>query len=138
MILLAACDRSIHEIEQQRNIWKASEPSAYSYTIQVSGWRFPPDLLDPKRVTVSARGVTAEYRWRGALHDAGEAAVAGTYWSPEEVFDELVAAKHRNARVTARFDERFGFVQRAFVEYDPPMESWDVEIREFEIAAGSP
>lgn len=132
LLALTSCDQSIDELEEQRTIWIANAPRAYSYTIQVSGWRSPPDLLHPKRVTVGEGSERVEYVWRSAEHEIGETAAAGTYWSVASVFDELVAAKRENAYVRARFDQRFGFVERAFVDYDEGLSGWDVEIREFE------
>ena len=132
LLALAACDKSIEEIEEHRSLWVAHEPRTYSYTIQVSGWRSPPDLLHPKRVTVSEGRASGEYAWQSAEHEAGETAVAGTYWSIAGVFNELVAAKRADAQVKVRFNERFGFVERAFVDYGTASSGWDVEIREFE------
>jgi hypothetical protein len=132
LLALTSCDKSIAAIEKQRSIWLAKAPPAYSYTIQVSGWRSPPDLLHPKRVTVSEASMSAEYVWHSAEHEVGEAALAGTYWSVAGVFDELVAAKRRKAYVRARFDPQLGFVERAFIEYETSASGWDVEIREFE------
>ena len=129
---LVACDRSIDEIEQQRGLWLASSPQNYSYTIQVSGWRTPRELLHPKRVTVRDSEVFAEYVWDEAGHYAGEPATADSYWSIAATFDELIEAKRRDAQVRARFDERFGFVERAFVDYGTELSGWNVEIREFE------
>jgi len=133
MLTLAACDKSVDEIEEQRSIWLAHAPRAYAYTIQISGWRSPPDLLHPKRVTVSEVGTSATYVWHSAEHEVGESALVGTYWSVTRVFDELAEAKRRNAYVRARFDER-GFVERAFVDYAAPSSGWDVEIRDFQVA----
>src|SRR5688572_2437364 len=93
IVALAACDRSIDEIEQQRTLWVANEPQTYAYTIQVSGWRVSRDLGHPKRVTVSNGSARAEYVWRSAEHAIGEPAGVGTYWSMAAVFDELVVAK---------------------------------------------
>jgi hypothetical protein len=132
LVPLTSCDQSIDEIEQHRSRWVTNEPRAYSYTIQVSGWRSPVDLLHPKRVAVSDGGASAEYAWRSAEHEVGDTAVAGTYWSMAAVFDELLAAKRQSAQVRARFNEKFGFVERAFVDYDTNSSGWDVEIREFE------
>ena len=132
LVALAACDKSIDEIERQRGIWLANAPSTYGYTIQISGWRSPRDLLHPKRVTVGEVATSATYVWDSAEHEAGETALTGTYWSMDDVFDELVEAKRRNANVRARFDEQRGFVERAYVEYDMESSGWDVEIREFE------
>ena len=131
MLALTACDKSIDEIEEQRSIWLANAPRVYAYTIQIAGWHSPPDLLHPKRVTVDEAGMSATYVWHSAVHEVGETALAGTYWSMDRVFDELVEAKRQNAYVRARFDQR-GFVERAFVDYDSSSSGWDVEIREFE------
>jgi hypothetical protein len=76
--------------------------------------------------------VSAEYVWDGAGHYAGEPAIADTYWSIAATFDELIEAKRRDAEVRARFNQRFGFVERAFVDYGTKLSGWDVEIREFE------
>jgi hypothetical protein len=136
LLALAACDQSIDELEEQRNIWLASAPSDYAYTIQVAGWRSPVDVLHPKRVTVHVASTSAAYVWDSPEHDVGEP--AGTYWSIDRVFDELIEAKRRNAYVRARFDEQRGFVERAFVDYDTDSSGWDVEIREFEdLATGA-
>jgi hypothetical protein len=130
-LALTSCDRSIDEIEKHRSTWLANEPGTYSYTIQVSGWRSPRDLLHPKRVTVSDGRASAEYVWASSEHEIGETAVAGTYWSIAGVFDELIAARGRNAQVRARFNQ-LGFVERAFVEYETDSSGWDVEIGEFQ------
>lgn len=134
LLALTACDKSIDDIEEQRSIWRAAEPNAYSYTIQVSGWRSPTDLLHPKRVSVSEGGISASYAWQSREHDLGDTALRSTYWSVAETFDVLIEAKRRNAQVRARFNREFGFAERAFVEYGAPSSGWDVEIRDFEVA----
>ncbi len=131
LLAFTGCDRSINDLEEQRSNWLANAPRGYAYTIQLSGWHPPRDLLHPKRVTVSEAGTSAVYVWHSAEHEIGETALAGTYWSMEGVFDELVEAKRRNAHVRARFDDR-GFVERAFVDYDMGSSDWDIEVREFE------
>jgi hypothetical protein len=73
---LVACDKSMEEIEQQRSLWLANAPREYSYTVQVSGWRSPRELLHPKRVTVQDNGVAAEYLWDGAGYRVGETAMS--------------------------------------------------------------
>jgi hypothetical protein len=130
-LAVMACDRSIGELEEQRGTWLANAPRTYAYTIQVAGWRSPRDLLHPKRVTLGEAGTSATYVWHSAEHEIGDAALAETYWSIDRVFDELIEAKRQNAYVRARFDERRGFVERAFVEYDTDSSDWDVEIRDF-------
>jgi hypothetical protein len=131
VLVLTACDRSIDDLEEQRANWRANAPPNYAYTIQLAGWRSPRDLLHPKRVTVSEAGTSAVYVWHSGEHEIGETALAGTYWSMDRVFDELVEAKRRSAYVRARFDDR-GFVERAFVDYRIDASGWDIEIREFE------
>jgi hypothetical protein len=79
LLALTACDKSIDDIEEQRSIWMAAEPNAYAYTIQVSGWRSPTDLLHPKRVSVSEGGISASYAWQSREHDLGDAALRSTY-----------------------------------------------------------
>lgn len=132
LIGLVGCDRSMEEIEEQRRLWLANAPREYSYTVQVSGWRSPRELLHPKRVTVQDNHVVAEHVWDAAGHRVGETAAVGTYWSIVATFDELIEAKRRDAQVRARFNEQFGFVERAFVDYGTDLSGWDVEIRDFE------
>lgn len=132
LAVLGSCDRSIDDIEEQRRVWTANRPQAYAYTIQVSGSVSSRELLHPKRVRVSDGSVSGEYVWPSAEHEVGAAAAADTYWRIERVFDELIRAKRKNAAVRARFDERFGFVERAYVDYGAGSTGWDVEIRDFE------
>jgi hypothetical protein len=46
---------------------------------------------------------------------------------------ELLTAKERCWSVSARFDEHWGFVERAFVEGNESASGWDLKIREFRV-----
>jgi hypothetical protein len=127
-----ASDRAIRE---QSARWDESAPERYEYTVQLSGWRGPEDLI-PKRIRVeNGEVISASYAWDGVGHKAGEPASLENLWTIERTFAQLLAAEEQGANVTARFDLRWGFPERAFVESDGSSSDWDVEITDFEVAS---
>jgi hypothetical protein len=125
---LATADRTLKE---QSILWREAAPQRYEFTVQVNGWQ-EPEALSPKRITVeSGNVISAVYAWNSPRHNAGDPAPVEDLWTIDRAFSELVAAKERGWDVSARFNERWHFVERAFVEPDEPASGWDLEIREF-------
>lgn len=120
-------------IREQRARWEQMAPDRYEFTIQLSGWLTPEDLI-PKRITVeNGEVVSARYVWDAVGHEAGDPAPMEALWTIERAFAQLLAAEEQGASVSARFDLRWGFVERAFVETEGARSDWDLEIRDFNV-----
>jgi hypothetical protein len=120
-------------IREQQARWEEAAPARYEYTIQLSGWLGPEDLTT-KRVSVeNGNVVSVRYAWNAVGHKAGDPAPTKDLWTIERVFARLSAAEEQGANVSARFDLRWGFAERAFVETDGARADWDVEITDFEV-----
>lgn len=134
LLLLNPLSTSRATIIDQQNIWESTAPDRYEYTVQLSGWRKPDELL-PKRIEVeSGEVVLATYLWDRSGHSAGDPAVRESLWTIERAFDELLGAKDDGWSVSVRFDERHGYVKRAYVEKSFGSSSgWDFEVREFRV-----
>jgi uncharacterized protein DUF6174 len=113
--------------------WEESAPYRYEYTVQLSGWLRPEDL-NPKRIVIeNGNVVSATYVQDGPSHNPGDAAPLEGLWTIERTFDELLAAEEAGGSVTARFDLRWGFAERAFVEAEGESSGWDVEVTQFSL-----
>lgn len=120
-------------IREQSARWDRSAPERYEFTVQLSGWLKPEDLI-PKRISVeNGEVVSASYAWNGVGHKAGDPAPLEDVWTIERAFAQLLAAEEQGADVSARFDLRWGFAERAFVETDGARSDWDLEITDFEV-----
>ena len=120
-------------IREQRARWEASAPERYEFTVRMSGW-LPPEDLIPKRISVeNGEVLSASYAWNGVGHKAGDPAPLENLWTIERAFTQLLAAEAEGADVSARFDLRWGFVERAFVETEGARSGWDLEILDFEV-----
>jgi hypothetical protein len=113
--------------------WEASAPDSYEYTVRVNGW-LPPEALSPKRIVVEkGKVVAATYAQAGAGRRVGDAAPLDELWTIEHAFAQLLAAEEAGGTVTARFDLRWGFAERAFVESEDERSGWDIEVTEFNV-----
>jgi hypothetical protein len=120
-------------LRDQKTLWENAAPSRYEFTVQLSGW-LEPEALHSKRVVVENGDViSASYLWNFSDHSAGDPAPVEDLWTIDRAFDELLAAKERGWSVSTRFDERWGFVERAFVDTDEAASGWDLEIRDFRV-----
>jgi len=54
------------------------------------------------------------------------------------LFDELIQARSRGARVRALFDKQWGYVERAYVDYEDRGEHWRLEVEEFRSTTEAP
>jgi hypothetical protein len=120
-------------LRDRKALWEEAAPSRYEFTVQLSGW-LEPEALHPKRVVVeNGDVVSASYEWNFSDHSAGDPAPVENLWTMDRAFAELLAAKERGWSVSTRFDERWGFAERAFVDTDEPTSGWDLEIRDFRV-----
>jgi hypothetical protein len=120
-------------IREQRARWEEAAPGRYEFTVQLSGWLAPEDL-NPKRITVeNGEVISASYAWEAPGHKAGDPAPMENLWTIERAFAQLLAAEEQGASVSARFDLRWGFVERAFVEAEEARSGWELEITDFEV-----
>ena len=118
--------------------WEQSAPDRYEYTVQVSGW-FGPKALNPKRIVVEqGKVVAATYAFRSPEHQLGDPAPLDDLWTIERAFAQLLAVEEAGGTVTARFDLRWGFPERAFVENGADLPGWDLEVTEFRVLAEDP
>jgi hypothetical protein len=137
VLILNPFATSRNTVRDQSVYWQRVAPNRYEYTVQLSGW-VEPEALNPKRITVENGAiVSASYLWDGFGHAAGSPAPIEGLWTMDRAFAELAAAQDRGGRVSARFDEQWGFVEKAFV--DPPESSsgWELEVRDFRESAGA-
>jgi hypothetical protein len=132
---VAGVDSSDDELVKRREAWVIHKPAAYSYHIHIAGW-VTPNLLLPRKVTVRGSHVVS------AAYDLGPHPPAGPLpppeekaWSMEMIFDELLKASQSGAQIRARFNERWGYVEEAFVDYDAEMSGWSFEVKDFETLA---
>ena len=120
-------------LEGQKAFWEEVAPDRYEFTVQLSGW-VDREALSPKRITVeNGEVVAAVYVWDSHRHKSGAPAPVDNLWTIERAFSELLAASDRGWNVSARFDERWGFVERAFVDTSESRSAWDLEIRDFRV-----
>ena len=125
-------------IRDQSARWDRSAPERYEFTVQLSGWLRPEDLI-PKRISVeNGEVISASYAWDAVGHKAGDPAPLENLWTIERAFTELTAAEEQGATVSARFDLRWGFAERAFVETDEAGSAWDLEITDFKVSSRAP
>ena len=118
-------------LEEQRAFWEEAAPERYEFTVQLSGW-IEPEAMSPKRITVeNGEVIAAVYIWNSSRHKPGDPAPVDNLWTMERAFTELLAASERGWSVSARFDERWGFVERAFVDTNESRSGWDLEVRDF-------
>lgn len=132
-------DLSNQELAKGGTFWKENGPTDYRYTLQVSGHagRLLPkdkarmDLLHPKRITVrDGKMVSTEYAWSFGSQQAGDMAPFDSTWTIDIVFDQLVEAMENGARVRARFDERWGFIEEATVDNE---NNYSVKVSDFKL-----
>jgi hypothetical protein len=125
-------------LRSQNARWEESAPDRYEYIVQVSGW-FPPEVLNPKRVVVeNGNVVAATYVHAGAGHKVGDPASLQDVWTIEHAFAQMLAAEEAGGTVTARFDVRWGFAERAFVEVSGEHSGWDLEVSAFKVLPAAP
>jgi hypothetical protein len=118
-------------VRDQRLRWEKAAPDRYEYTVVLSGW-LGPEEFNPTRITVeSGAVVSASYVWDVPGHKAGDPAPVEGLWTMERVFTEIAAAQDRGWTVSARFNERWGFVERAFTDSHESSSGWDVEVKNF-------
>jgi hypothetical protein len=113
--------------------WEQSAPDRYGYTVRLNGWLRPEDLNAKRIVVENGSVVSATYVQDGPGHKPGDTASLEGLWTIERTFAELLAAEEEGGRVTARFDLRWGFAERAFVEAEGEGSEWDVEVTEFSV-----
>jgi len=113
--------------------WEESAPERYEYTVRLSGWLRPEDL-NPKHIVVeNGEVVSAVYVQDGPGRKPGDPAPLDDLWTIERAFREFLAAKEAGGTVAARFDLRWGFAERAFVEIEGESAGWDIEVSEFNV-----
>jgi hypothetical protein len=124
-------------IRDQRARWERGAPTRYEYTVQLSGW-LEPEVLLPKRITVeNGEVVSARYVGSSSRHAAGDPAPTEGLWTMDRVFAEVAAAQDKGWRVSARFNERWGFIEKAFADTFEAEAGWRLEVRDFhEIVPG--
>jgi hypothetical protein len=117
----------------QRQRWEESAPDRYAFTIRVNGWLRPEDLSAKRIVVENGEVVSAKYMQSAAGRKAGDPAPLENLWTIERAFAELLEAEAQGASVAARFDLRWGFAERVFVETEETRSDWDLEITEFKV-----
>ncbi len=134
VLLLNPFSTSRNTIVDQQRVWASSIPNRYEYTTQLIGWLKPDDLI-PRRVVVhGGEIVSATYLSDMSGRSSGEPAPRESLWTIERAFEELLDAKEEYWSVSVRFNDRWGYVERAYVEN--PIESlsgWNFEVRDFRV-----
>ena len=123
-----ASDRALR---MQLAQWEEATPSRYEYTVRLNGWLRPEDLNAKRIVVENGEVVSATYVQDGPGRKLGDAAPLDSLWTIERAFAEFLAAEEAGGTVTARFDLRWGFAERAFVETEGS--GWDLEVTEFNV-----
>ena len=138
MLLVAFCvtlwsesKLSRETLMQKRDAWLHQKPAAYSYELQISGWRGALWMLNPRHIQVRGDSVTSASYVGGPIPESYPAA-ARDAWTMDTVFAELLHAQEGGSRVRVRFDERWGYVQRAIIDSDDVDLSWELTSRNFE------
>jgi hypothetical protein len=127
------------DLDERRAAWLEARPPAYSYHLQFEGWQAD-DLLYPRRIDVRGNQVIAatfEFT-RGPDDTYPYPPPAASALTMDNVFDELIKAQAQGAKVRARFNERWGYVERARVESAKPDSGWGVAVKGFEPRADTP
>jgi hypothetical protein len=118
-------------IRDQRAHWEQVAPTRYEYTVQLSGW-LEPEVLLPKRIVVeNGEVVSARYVGSSSRHGAGDPAPIEGLWTMDRVFAEVAAAQDKGWRVSARFNERWGFIEKAFADTFESRAGWRLEVKDF-------
>jgi hypothetical protein len=132
-------DLSRDELSEYRAAWLAAKPAAYSYQLLIDG-RQAHDLLYPRRIHVRGNQVvSATFAFSRSPDDMYRyPSPAASAWTMDTVFDELIKAQAQGAKVRARFNSQWGYVERAEVEPQRPDSEWGVQAWDFEPSAKAP
>jgi hypothetical protein len=131
LLSLPLFDLSEQNLLERQKVWVERKPSRYQFAVRISGWT-DRELLNPKRITVNNGEVeSAVYLWPTGTHQQGDPASLGAAWTMDATFDALLAARRRGWSVRAEFDDRWGFVEKAYLDLDKPDSAWDLLISEF-------
>lgn len=127
------------DLEEECAAWLSHRPEAYSFRLEFSG-DVEPSQHHPRYITVQGDRVTsARYAYESSLRDpSARRPPADDAKTMNTVFEELIQARSRGARVRALFDQRWGYVKRAYVDYEETGEGWDLSVEEFRPASVRP